>query len=204
MGSQSAVLNFSIAGKSVIGTVTKTGSGEIGHVLSLAAANSGTLSTRTNATDGVLTLTVGHGITAADTIDIFWTGGFRYGCDVDSVGGADDVEVTFSGGTGNDLPDADTTITASKKTVIDTDVNGNKIEMFAAVNSTRGHIIWKDSNGATAHQAELLASEPHFFVKDSGQDNPLENDGIDAVEVSQSSAAAASTFTLGIAYNSDE
>lgn len=200
--SQTAVLNFSIAGKSIIGKVTKTGTGEIGHVLSLAAAEAGTLTTRTSATEGTITMgSESHTIETGDTIDIFWTGGFRYGV---TVGTVSTTSVPLSGGSGNDLPADETTVTVTQKTVIDTDFNGNKVEMFAAVNSARGHIIWMDSNGVETHEAELLAAEPHFFVADSGQTNPLADAGIDAVHVSQASSAAVSTFTLGIAYNSDE
>jgi hypothetical protein len=51
----------------------------------LPAGKAGTLTTRTNNTDGAATLSAGHGILTADVVDIYWDGGCRYGAIVGTV-----------------------------------------------------------------------------------------------------------------------
>lgn len=198
--SQYATVTFNIAGRNIAGTVEKSASGEIGHLVSVAVAESGTLTTRTSATEADLTMAEGHSIETGDTVDVYWTGGLRYGVTVGTVAG---TTVPISGGTGDDLPDAETSLTVAAPQVLDTDFDGSKLELLAMTSSQRGHVIFKDSNGANAYVAELLAATPNFWIDDGVATNPLADDGIDEVHVSNSSAATASTFTLGVAYNSD-
>lgn len=75
-----------------------------------------TLSTRTNDTQGVITKS-GHKICTNTTMDFTWTGGARYNVVVDS---RDATTVTFSGGTGDNLPAETTTgLTMKQRTVSD-------------------------------------------------------------------------------------
>ena len=89
---------------------------------SIAAAKTGTLSTRTNDTSGTLTMTTGHGFTTGQKdISIFWSGGSRRNVLVGTVA---TNSVPFSGGTGDNLPLATTAITAMAPTV-NTSISGN-------------------------------------------------------------------------------
>ena len=72
----------------------------------LPAAKTGTLTTRTNTTDGVITLTAGHGFSSG-THDIYWSGGCRYGVTTSISTNA----CTISSGTGDDLPSTSTAMT---------------------------------------------------------------------------------------------
>ena len=66
----------------------------------------GPLSTRTGDEEGTITMnSAEHGIEEGDLIDVYWDGGRRSGVTVDTVS---DEDVTFSGGTGDDLPAEDT------------------------------------------------------------------------------------------------
>ena len=81
---------------------------ELAVALSSADAKTGNISTRTSATVGTLTLAASHGITTGLTIDMSWAGGNRAGVAVGTVA-VDSVPIT--GGTGDDLPTADTAVT---------------------------------------------------------------------------------------------
>lgn len=74
----------------------------------LVAAKTGTLTTRTNTTQGVITLAASHGFSSG-THDIYWSGGARYGVTTSISVNA----CTISSGTGDDLPVADTAMTVA-------------------------------------------------------------------------------------------
>ncbi len=196
MGSQTAIFNFSIAGKTIVGNLVTEASGEIAHVVTIGAAEAGELTTRTSDTAGVITVDAEASAITGAKADIFWTGGLRYNVDVDSVVGD---AVTFSGGSGDDLPDADTAVTICEPVVLDTDFDGSKVQILAAQSSQRGHLLFRDSNGDNAYAAQILAASPLFHLGNTH----LEGDGIDELRVSNASGTAASAFTIGIGYDSD-
>ncbi len=72
------------------------------------SAKSGTLTARVDADTAVLTLASGHGITDADTVDVYWDGGHRNSV---TVAAYDVATITVDAGTGDDFPAEDTTIT---------------------------------------------------------------------------------------------
>lgn len=76
----------------------------------LEAAKTGGLTTRTNDTDGTVTITA-HGYANADVVDLFWSGGSRLGVAVSNVA-ANTFDI--SGGTGDNLPVVDTAVMTSK------------------------------------------------------------------------------------------
>lgn len=77
--------------------------------LELAAAKTGTLTTRTDDDEGVITLTAGHGFSTG-TFDVYWSGGVRYGC---SLTIATNAATIGSGGAGDVLPIATTAVTVA-------------------------------------------------------------------------------------------
>lgn len=77
----------------------------------------GTLTTRTSDTAGVATLQVGHGLNVGNSVDVVWASGRRFSASVSGVSGAD---VTFSGGSGPNLPAQGTAVSlgASSQCII--------------------------------------------------------------------------------------
>lgn len=82
-------------------------------VASVVAAKTGTLTTRTSGSAGVITLTAGHGITTGK-VDIFWASGRRIGVDGTVSGNL----LTLANGTGDALPSVSAAMTATPGTVI--------------------------------------------------------------------------------------
>lgn len=97
------------ANQTVLQNTTITSRNLIQFSDELDAAKTGTLTTRTTATAGTLTMTTGHGITTAAKIDLYWDGGSRRSVVVGSVSVN---SVPISGGSGDALPAASTAITA--------------------------------------------------------------------------------------------
>ena len=81
------------------------------EILSPVAANQGDLTTRTDANTGTVTMDSGsHTIETGDTVNVYWAGGERKGMTVGTVSG---TTVPIDGGSGDDLPVADTEVYVS-------------------------------------------------------------------------------------------
>lgn len=111
--------------------------------VSVAAATAGTLTTRTDANTGVITLSGGHGLTNG-TGDVFWndmtTGirGSRRGMTWTIVTNA----LTIDGGSGDDLPATSTIMTVMKPVSETINVDGDNAkwsEVYASLTATMGY-----------------------------------------------------------------
>jgi len=125
----------------------------------IAAAQVGTLDTRTDDDTGVAGLSSGHGISTSDVVDVYWSGGRRYGMDATVSGD----NVTIDGGAGDNLPTATTAVTV----VIQTEINplnldGDNAEVVAIVyrnandSSAKGSLDLQDSGSASIKQVDLV------------------------------------------------
>ena len=88
-------------------------SGVIDLSSAIPAAKAGTLTVRTNNTDGSLTMAPGHGIVTADKATIFWPGGIRYNVTIGTVAGDVVPFVGATGGGGDNLPPAAAAVTVA-------------------------------------------------------------------------------------------
>lgn len=86
---------------------TVTADGKVTKSPTLAAAKTGTLTTRTDDNTGVVTGLTGHGVATSDLVDVYWTGGCRYGMAATVSGNA----ITLDGGAGDNLPVVNTAVT---------------------------------------------------------------------------------------------
>ena len=71
------------------------------------ARPAGTLTTKTDADTGIVTLPTGHGITDSGTVSVSWSGGGRGDMTVTAY---DTTTVSVDGGSGDDLPAQDTAV----------------------------------------------------------------------------------------------
>lgn len=195
----------SLAGVTIQGLRTRTGSGQIAQVASLPAGIAGTLTTRTGDAEGTFTLAAGHGLEVNDIIDVYWAGGLRYGMKVSAVNGND---VTAGGtggpGAGDVLPAEDTAIVADEQVTLDVDFDGDKLEMIVVASSARAHIDFQDASGNSLEAQELSAGEPWDWASGMGAVNPLSGNPVDRVKLSNGDSSAAAIVKIGLVYNSDE
>ncbi|MBN2132867.1 MAG: hypothetical protein JW741_25435 [Sedimentisphaerales bacterium] len=194
-----------VGGISAQSTVTRTASSQIGHESDpvLPVAKVGTLSTRTNDTDGTLTLEADHGITVGQLVDIFWI-------DVDGVshcaygataGVIDVLNVPFTGASGDVLPAEGYAITASVPVTIDTDFDGDLLEMIIALATYLGHVTFCDVGDAVLAAVTLVPGEGWSWVSDQGIANPLTGNAVAYVLASNGSSAYVNTVKIGALYN---
>jgi hypothetical protein len=98
-----------VIGIPFVSQTTVTTDGLVAKNPTLGPAKTGTLTTRTDANTGVLTMTASHGITDGVRLDVYWSGGRRYGMTVGTVA-TNSVPIDL--GAGDDLPLVNTAVTA--------------------------------------------------------------------------------------------
>lgn len=191
-------LTGSVGGVNVNASLSRTHAGAIPQSVAVPIAKAGTLSTRTNNTDGTLTLGSGHGITTGAVVDLYWSGGARRNVTVGTVSG---TSVPISSGSGDNLPVQDTAITVTVQTTVDVDFVGDLLKVLAFYADQRCTVQFLEST--TVRLAVVLnANEPYLWFTDMGPANPLATYTISSMKVSQASATVAATFTAGIGYAS--
>ena len=195
-------LSVSGSGAAIQSQVVRSGSASIGLIETLAAAKTGTLTTRTDNTDGELTMTAGHGITTAAVIDLYWAGGVRYGVIVGTVA---TNAVPISGGSGDNLPTAATAITAVVQATANIYIDGDNTELLAIelrTNNrslaTAGHVAFYDADDALIAAVDLVANVPQVYDLASGIANPFTGDPITYAKISQAGALTTENYQLQI------
>lgn len=187
-----------VAGINVHSNVIRTDDGQISHELSLPAGKIGTLSTRTDDDTGVATLETGHGLTVSNTVDVYWTGGVRYGMDVTAVDGDN---VTIDLGAGDVLPAQSTALIVTLRIEIDTDFDGDLVKMIAAHSNKRAHVEFLEEGDASILARELVANAAWTWISDQGVANPLTGNPVGKLQVSCGEAAVGE-LKVGVLYNS--
>jgi hypothetical protein len=180
--------------------ITRTNSGAIGLEETANAAKTGTLSTRTDNTDGELTMTAGHGITTGQIIDLYWTGGVRYGVIVGTVA---TNAVPISGGAGDNLPTASTAITAVVQLSVNLAIDGDETDILAVIFETTdtsirtaAHIQFRDASNDEIAEIDFVTNVPQVWDIAGGSANPFTGDPITNLKVSQANSTNTATLKI--------
>lgn len=176
-------------------TITRTAAGGVTLEGSVAGGKAGSLTTRTDNDTGQVTA-ASHGLSNGDIVDVYWSGGSRYGMTVGVVAG--DV-VPVDGGAGDNLPAAATAVVIVEQTVWDADFVGDKVKGLAVVPTQRSTVLFYD--GSTLRLAvRANAREPWDWMSDQNIANPLATYTISSVRVSHDQTAAA-VIGVGVVYD---
>lgn len=121
-------LAYAVAIGSIQKSVVRTGDDLIDVEVTLPAGKAGTLTTRTDDETGVVTVASGHGITASDTVDVYWSTGRRYGVDVTAT---DATTISIDLGAGDNLPTQSTVVVVCKQVVVNKAIDGDNLAILA-------------------------------------------------------------------------
>jgi hypothetical protein len=144
----------------------------------LAVAKAGSLTTRTGDAVGVITMSGGHGFVTGNIVDLYWSGGRRYGVALTVASN----ELTTADGAHTDgdvLPAQATAITVCLQTVISTDIDGDKAAAlavsleYAAASTAKGHVHFCEADDTTVCDFDLDADKPLLLDLDQDIANPL-------------------------------
>ncbi|HEX8158772.1 MAG TPA: hypothetical protein VF526_15410 [Solirubrobacteraceae bacterium] len=189
-----------VGGRQFDGTVARTGTGRASEEASLAAGHAGTLSTRTDANTGVVTV-ASHAITTQDKVGLFWSGGSRRGMTVTAVTG---TTVSIDVGSGTDLPAASTAAVVCAETTLDIDFAGDTTYQAVAQASGRATFSFQQGGGTEVIAVELNSSgqanefwEWHTCAT-GGTTNPFAGVTVGQVVVSNGDSSSAVTVRVGV------
>lgn len=124
----------------------------------LVAAQTGTLTTRTDDDTGVATLSTGHGLTTGMVVDVYWAAGVRYGMDATVATNA----ITLDGGAGDNLPMESTAVTVVQQTAVEVNFDGDTLEIIGIFyrnpsdTGAKAHLDLQDSGDATIKELDLV------------------------------------------------
>jgi len=202
-------VSVSGSGLSMQSAIVRSASASVGLVESLPAAKTGTLTTRTDNTDGELTMAASHGITTAAVIDLHWTvagvAGVRYGVVVGTVA---TNAVPISGGAGDNLPADETAITAVLPTTANVLIDGDNTKLIAVELKTTdtslrtaGHVSFRDVDDDLIAELDLVTNVPRIYDLEGGDANPFTGDVITYIEASNGNSSTAASLQIQSVYD---
>jgi hypothetical protein len=180
-------------------SVTDT-EGLVAAPTSVPAAQSGTLTTRTDATSGALTMSSGgHGITTGQRIDLYWDGGACYGAIAGTVSGTAVPIASVAGG--DDLPSATTAITVGICTQATLDIVGDHLTALACGGSpaARSYFVFEESGGTDDFAALVAANDVYVWYDGDNGTNPLAGNTTASVWMSHASTSGAVSTMQAVA-----
>lgn len=161
--------------------------------VSVAAAQAGELTTRTDDDSGTITMdSGGHTITDGDRIDIFWADGACYNCTVGTVAGTS-VPFTLREG-GDVLPAATTDVTVSIVEEVAVDVVGNNLLALAVYGQRRGWFVFTGSDDVADVAYDVKSGGVKQWYDDGtpeAEDNPVAGDTLAKCFVSNGETSSA-------------
>lgn len=189
----------SLGGKAYSESRTLSNDGAVGKEVSVAAAKTGNLTTRTNDTDGELTMAASHGITTGARIAIFWTVGGVPGCRRGvTVGTVATNAVPISGGTGDNLPVDESAITACVEVEEAISIDGDNFNCLLAYGEGQGSFSLCGADSAEDFGYHFpLGLQTYEWYTNCGIANPIVGDTVTKVYFANGSSAGAKVFRVG-------
>ena len=188
-------LTLQAGGISMQASVNRAGDHPNSYEVPLPAGKAGTLTTRTDDNTGEATLATGHGIVDADVVDVYWSGGMRYGMTVGTVAG--DV-VPLDGGAGDNFPVVTTALVVTKQVTVNTQIDGDNVQIIGiAVEGGAGHVDMQDSGAATIAEIDLAANVPQVWdIAGGNVTNPFTGNPITVTKASNGISTADATLKI--------
>lgn len=193
--------SMNVGGIGMAGSAVRTKDGQIGHEVALVAADDGVQAGFVGVNECSVTLAAGNVSGDGDIVDVYWeVAGIlyvKYGADSAVVGQV----ATLTGGTGDNFIDSvGMAMNICEQIVIDTDFDGDEVEMMAALCDRDSHMeFWV---AATHDGIKLLALEGWDWIKGGEVTNPVAGVTITDIRVSNGDPDNAATMKIGVLYNS--
>lgn len=191
-------LAYGVSLGSINQSVVRSGDSKIELEVSLPAGTAGTLSTRTDDNTGIVTVS-SHSITISDTVDVYWSGGRRYGVDVTAQ---DATTISIDLGAGDNLPTATTSVVIVKQVPFNLALDGDNAKIVGVsyeVADASGYgcrVTLFDSADDTITGLDLDANVPNVVDIEGGQTNPYTGDPITDGVASNGSSSTAATLKI--------
>ena len=192
----------SVGGIEFASSVSRTAAGQVSHSTVIPAGIAGVKNSSTTV-NGLVT---GHGLVGTDVVDMHWTDPTdgiqrcRRGITIDTANANDIVFDETPAPLGDSLPANDTAVVLSKRVTIDTDWDGDLLEMIALKATGRAVADFWDATVSLVAQ-KMEADQALDWVSNQGVANPYTGNPVSSIKVSNGTVAAV-TFTMGALYRS--
>lgn len=185
------VLGIQFPSRTSVSAANHTGS----QPAAIAVAKIGTLTTRTDANTGELTMAASHGITTGARLDLYWTGGSRRGITVGTVA---TNAVPIDLGAGDDLPTNNTAITAMVPTEEAFVVTGSNVTALLVYSDVAGQVTFclTDDTEVKSYEVGGGSTDDQSYVWTTARDatNPLAASAVTKVYFSHGSSSSTATM----------
>lgn len=198
-------LSLSIGGVTIQpASVVRSGDHPNVFEVPLPVGAAGTLSTRTDNDTGVVTA-AGHTLLVGNKVNVFWSGGRRYGMTVSAVAGNDVTVGTLAGevGAGDAFPAQGTAVVITKQVQINSQIDGDEIEIIGVIaessnpaSTAKAHVDMQDSGNVTVRQFDLTANQPQIHDIAGGAANPYTGNQIEKTLAANGSSTEALTLKI--------
>lgn len=182
-----------VLGSTYSGVKNITSDGSVTKSITVPAAKTGALTTRTDADTGTLTMDSGHGITTGARLDLYWDGGSRRGL---TVGTVSVDEVPIDGGAGDDLPDDETDITAMVPVEEEFLLTGDNAEALLFYSVLAGIIVLTGADDVEDMAVELDAAIPYLWTLERDPTIPVAGDTVTKAFFSHGDSTTTSAMTV--------
>jgi len=195
-GSYQLVINA--LGITIDGSTSKAATLGIDPVnMPLAAGNAGALY-RTDADTGTIVLSDGHTLEEADTVDVYWATGIRYGMTANTS--TSDTIYVVDGGAGDDLPStAGIACVVCTQESLDITFDGDNVILIGASTTKRCKVVFLDVANVLLAQ-EIATDGAWGWADGMGTTNPLTGNAVTSVTVSNGIATAGTFKMTGLQY----
>jgi hypothetical protein len=188
-----AYIGWRLGLKSIDSVVSREDETQASSDVSLPAAVSGTLTTRTSDSVGVVTV-ASHSITTSDKVAVFWSGGYRYNVAVSATSGT--TISIGSGGSGDNLPAASTALTVCKETTLSFSHVGNDIKGMVVHSPQRMSMNVRDTVPASQVAADVPANEGWFWISNATGTSPFAGDTLQDIILANADTTAQTATVL--------
>ncbi len=182
-----------------------TGDGQIVHQVDVVAADPGSLTTRTDATDGTITADDSvHSILTGARVDLYWTvggvSGKRRGVTVGTVSA---TSIPFSGGDGDNLPAQSSDIVICAVEELDVVVDGDNVVAVLAYSAKDGQMVFINTDVSDVEITSWNLGEggTKMWHEEDFDPNPFAGENIGRVYISHKDTTGTVAMRLGITYN---
>lgn len=202
MGSLNIATAVSGGGLSISRSIARSADSVVGiGPVTLPVGKAGTLTTRTDANTGTITMSAGgHGITTGMIVDVHWPGGVQYKVTVGTVSG---TSVPIDLGIGDNLPIATSAVVVTPRVQINASIDGDLLYGLAIEagytlpgSTAAAHIEFLDGSNAQIAELDLLANNPKVYDVAGGSANPFTGNVIVVGWASNGSATEEATLQL--------
>lgn len=147
----------------------------------MGAAKSGTLTTRTDDNTGTLTMSSGHGITTGAVLDVYWTeSGVSKSRAGMTVGTVATNSVPIDGGTGDNLPAAQTAVTAMVPRLETFVVTAANLQgLFVGVPGVPVCAVFRKSGPTAELTVRTTSTQDYIWDAGDGSTAPFDEDLVD-------------------------